>query len=88
MPPEKVRLVVNTGKRQVKAYNLCDGSLTQAEVAKKAGVDAGSLSRAASRWINHGVAFWIGEGKESRLLHLYPIPENTQGRSPRKKQRK
>jgi hypothetical protein len=88
IPPEKVREIVDTGKRQVKAYNLCDGTLSQSEIAKKAGLDQGNFSRVTARWIEHGVAFWIGEGKDSRLLHLYPIPEISQGRDRRKKSRK
>ncbi len=86
MPEERVRTIVETGTKQIKAFNLADGTLTQVEIAKKAGVDQGSLSRAFARWVENGVAFWIGEGKEARLMHIYAIPITSATRS-RKKQR-
>ena len=74
-PPDTVKAVVATGKKQVKAFNLCTGELTLKEIAQKAKVDRGNLSRAAKRWVEEGVAFWIGTGKEARLLHIYPVRE-------------
>lgn len=75
IPPEEVRQIVATSKKHLKAFNLCDGTLTLSEVAKKAGLDIGNFSRASDRWVEHGVAFSTKQGKEIRLLHLYPIPE-------------
>ena len=73
-PVEDVQAIVGSGRRQVKAFNLCNGSNSQNEIARKSGIDQGNLSRSCSRWVEHGVAFWIGEGKEARLLHIYAIP--------------
>ena len=76
MPPEKIREVIGDRKKQLKAYNLCDGNNTLGEIAKKAKVDQGNFSRTASRWIEHGIIFSVSEGSEKRLLHLYPLPKN------------
>jgi hypothetical protein len=73
MPPEQVGKVVALNAKQLKAYNLCDGSTTQAEVGKAAGVNAGNFSRTVTRWLESGVLFKIGSGREARLLHLYPL---------------
>jgi hypothetical protein len=45
------------------------------EVARATRIDQGNLSRAATSWVKNGIAFWVGEGDEARLLHVYPIPE-------------
>ncbi|SRR6266540_1739305 len=71
---EQVRKIVATGEKQVEAFNLCDGTLTQKEVVEKVGLDQGSVSRSMTRWVENGVAFWIGEGSDARLLHIFPIP--------------
>ena len=75
IPEEKVRDIVGTGKKQVAAFNWCNADLTLTEIARKTKIDQGNLSRAASRWVRQGMAFWIGEGKKARLLHVYPISE-------------
>lgn len=77
-PPEILREIVGTG-RNVDAYNLCDGSRTQAAVVKEAKIDAGQFSRAVSRWVQEGVLFRLGSGRDLRPLHLYPL----QGESPK-----
>ncbi len=74
MPSETVYKILGQGKKQLKAFNLCDGSLTQKEVAKKSGIDQGNLSRTVNRWVQNGIAFWIGEGRNATLLHIYPLP--------------
>jgi hypothetical protein len=73
--PEEVRASIGKGKNRVKAFNLFDGNHTLQEVASKTRIDRGNLSRTAGNWVNSGIAFWVGEGANSRLLHLYPIPE-------------
>lgn len=62
--------------KQLKAYNLCDGSRSQAEIAKVAGLDQGSLSRTLSRWIDAGIVIRVGLGRDIRPLHVYPLPES------------
>ena len=73
IPQAEVTKVVGTGPKQVKAFNLCNGKNSQKEIAKKTGLYQSNLSNTFSRWVDAGVAFWIGEGKETRLLHIYPI---------------
>jgi len=63
------------GPKQVKAYNLCDGTKTLGEIAKEAGIDSGNFSRTVNRWVSEGIMVKLGEGKSFKPLHLYPIPE-------------
>lgn len=74
-PAELARLVLShsNGKKQLQAYNMCDGSRPQSEIAKAVGLDKGSLSRTISRWIDLGIVIRVGEGGESRPVHLYPL---------------
>lgn len=71
-PEETLRGIVGSGKA-VEAYNLCDGSRTQAQVVKDAKLDQGQFSRTSSRWVQQGVLFKLGSGKDVKLLHLYEL---------------
>jgi hypothetical protein len=68
------------GDKQRKAYNMCDGSRGQGEVAKALKIDGGSFSRTVARWVDQGIMFRIGDGREAKLLHVYPLPEKTNGK--------
>jgi hypothetical protein len=72
-PEDKVKDLISRSPKQIVAYNLCDGNLTQRQVAKKAGLDEGNFSRTVARWMLAGVLFKLGEGREAKLLHLYPL---------------
>ncbi len=63
-----------SGAKQLRAYNMCDGTKTQVEIAKAAKLDQASLSRTVARWIEAGVMFRIGSGRDTKLLHAYPLP--------------
>ena len=80
VPPASVRKIVGTGKKQIKAFNLCDGTLNQTDIGRKSKIDSGNLSRTVARWVEQGVVFRLGEGKEAKILHIYPI-----GKEPRKR---
>jgi hypothetical protein len=84
IPEQQVRGVVGAGKRRVSAYNLCDGQTALSEIARRAKIDQGNFSRAAKRWVQQGVVFWVGPGKDARLMHLYPI-SSSQGGGRKKK---
>lgn len=71
-PPEKLSALVGKGK-QLEAYNLCDGTRTQAEVAKALSLDRGNFSKTVARWAELGVLIRVSEGKETRPVHLYPV---------------
>jgi hypothetical protein len=77
---DDIRGIVGNGTKQIKAFNLCDGSLSLSTVAKKTGLDVGNFSRAVDRWINSGIMFCFEKGNEIRLLHIYPIPVNAPAR--------
>lgn len=68
-------IVAKRGKgasKWIKAYNLCDGVRSQADVAKLAGVDKSDLSKALTRWEGAGVLYRLGP--EQKPLGLYSLP--------------
>jgi len=77
VPEARVREILGTGAKQVKAFNLADGTRSQIQIARKAKVDQGSLSRTVARWVENGLAFWIGGGNERRLMHIYPVSSSS-----------
>lgn len=82
IPEARVREIVGTGAKQLRAFNLADGSQTQKQIAQATGIDQGNLSRTFQRWVEAGIAFWIGEGKDVRPLHVYPITGKGAAKSP------
>lgn len=71
-PPETLAGLVGKAK-QIEAYNLCDGTKTQGEVAKALGLDTGNFSKTVGRWAELGILIKVAEGKEVRPVHLYPL---------------
>jgi hypothetical protein len=82
---DEVRDIVGDRAKQIRAYNLCNGSLTQNQIAKKIGLDQGNFSRSVDRWFKSGVMFRFEEGNEIKLLHVFPIPDNLNKRTKSKK---
>ena len=87
IPEEKVRkAIVGQAKRKqgaqknLRAFNLADGTLTAGEIAKKAGIDPGNFSRLADRWIKSGIMHAESSGKQLKLRHIYPIDFNASGK--------
>ena len=76
LPEERVREVVGDASKQLRAFNLCDGTRTQTEIRKAVGLHSGNFSNTAKRWVESGVAFEFRRGKESRLLHIYPLAKS------------
>jgi hypothetical protein len=74
VPLAEVQRVVGTRPKQIRAFNLLDGTLTLTDVAKKTGLGKPSLSRATQRWISAGVMYRLGPERAAKLLHVYPIP--------------
>lgn len=65
-----------SGEKQLRAYNMCDGTRTQGDIAKAAKIDPASFSRSVARWVEAGVLFRVNSGRDTKLLHAYPLPEN------------
>lgn len=74
-PPDKLAEMVGPTK-QVKAFNLCDGSQSQTDIAKSLKLDSGNFSRTVARWVEEGIVFRLGEGRDAKLLHVYPLNGN------------
>lgn len=77
IPPEELAAQVAVGAtkaKQIEAFNLCDGSLTQGEIAKKVGLDPGNFSRTMARWADDGLVVRTEINGQMRPVHLYPIP--------------
>jgi DNA-binding MarR family transcriptional regulator len=49
-----------SGEKQLRAYNMCDGSRTQGEIAKATKLDPASFSRTVARWAEAGALFRMG----------------------------
>ncbi len=82
VPRQEVREIVGPKKKsRIRAFNLCDGSNSLTEIARKAKVNQGNLSRSVAIWLANGIAFWVGEGRDARLLHIHPIPEKERRRA-------
>lgn len=50
-------------------------------MVKVAKVDQGQFSRTSSRWIQEGVPFNLGAGRDVKLMHLYPLSPERARRS-------
>lgn len=77
-PEDRLRLLVSPKgvPTAVKAYNACDGTRTLSEVAREAGVDVSNLAKSVTGWVQAGIVHRIPDGKDTRLLHVYPISES------------
>jgi hypothetical protein len=42
---------------------------------KELGLDPGNFSKTLNRWIDEGIVIRVGEKREARPLHVYPLPE-------------
>jgi hypothetical protein len=42
---------------------------------KELGLDQGNFSKTITRWIDEGIVIRVGEKREARPLHVYPLPE-------------
>ena len=72
-PEETLRAVIGDSQPLLDAYNLCDGTRTQSDVAKESKVDQGNFSRVSKRWIEEGILFKVGTERDMKLLHLYVV---------------
>lgn len=73
-PPEVLYKIVSPtvgSKKQVLAYNLCDGETSQSDIGKRAKLDPGSLSRSITKWVEAGIVIRVGT--DQLPLHLYPL---------------
>ncbi len=60
--------------KQVEAFNLCDGSRTQGEVAKLVGIDHSNFSKQVKRWIELGIMTKVYQDGAEKPIHVYPVP--------------
>lgn len=73
----EIVLSKGAGEKQRRAFNMCDGTKTQGDVAKALRLDSGNFSRTVSRWIEQGVMFRLGEGRDAKLLHIYALADDS-----------
>jgi len=81
-PPDDIVKILSAGsggKKQIAAYNLCDGVLQQSEIGRRAGLDKGNLSRSISRWLEAGIVVRVGP--DNLPLHLYSLPTASKPKS-------
>jgi hypothetical protein len=78
-PPELLAEVVlkGSGAKQLRAFNMCDGTMSQTEISKASKLDPASFSRTVARWVEAGILFRLGTGRNTKLLHVYALPPQT-----------
>jgi DNA-binding MarR family transcriptional regulator len=77
-PPETIEKIVAPQANSLKwmqVYNLCDGSMSQADIAKKVNVDKSDVSKKIKKWIEAGIVIRLADGDGERPVHVYPLPE-------------
>jgi hypothetical protein len=75
-PPEELRKIVAPTARsdlRLKAYNLCDGTKTRADVYKALKIDKDNFNKLANKWIEQGVMYELQHDGKSCPKHLYPL---------------
>jgi predicted transcriptional regulator len=82
-PLEVILEIVGSGEKQLRAFNLCDGTRTQAEIVKELSLDKGNFSRTLGRWIDAGIAIRVGDIKDARPVHVYPLPDSMMKKAPK-----
>jgi len=75
--PEKLRDLVSPRSNMtlLKAYNKCEDDLSQTEITNLLDIDPGYFSRVTKQWIDDGIILKVGEGRNTRLVHVYPLPD-------------
>lgn len=63
----------------LRAYCLCDGTRTQADIVKASKLDPGFVSRTLKRWIDSGILFRLGAERTATFLHAYPLSPECAG---------
>lgn len=87
-PPDKLAEIVlskGSATKQLAAFNLCDGSKAQGEIARALKLDPANFSKTVSRWIDAGIVFRIGDKSDAKLLHVYPLNGGTTKKKGRNK---
>ena len=72
---DTLREIVGAGEKQMRAFNMCDGSRSQGDIVKAMKFDQGNFSKTVARWIDAGIILRLGEGRDTKLLHIYPLPK-------------
>jgi CRP-like cAMP-binding protein len=68
-----VRATIDTAltkEQQRRAYELCDGSRSSAEIGKAVGASPATLSRWTTEWRNLGIVYETDERKLEHLISL------------------
>lgn len=66
-------------QKQIDAYNLCDGTRTQGEIAKQLGLDSGNFSKQVKRWVELGIMTKVVQDGAERPIHIYPVVGTSSG---------
>lgn len=76
IPPKAlIQIIVpkGVGDNQLLAYNMCDGSKSQGEIAKSLKLDPSNFSKTVARWIDAGIIVRLGDGRDTKLQHIYAL---------------
>lgn len=67
---------VSTSERGIEIYNLCDGTRSQAAIAKETGYDRGNLSKLLRKWVDEGIIIKISDERGEVPVHVYPLSDS------------
>lgn len=74
----------NLHKKTLEAFNLCDGSRTQSEIAAYLKIDPAQFSKTVKRWVDEGAAIRVTQQGAVRPVHVYPIADRFFSKSSKK----
>lgn len=75
--PERLAEIVSplANARAYEAFNLCDGTRPQGEIASALKLDTGNFSKTIKKWIDEGVVVKVTEDGKEKPVHVYPVPD-------------
>jgi len=84
-PLEKMLEIMGSkaGEKQMRAFNMCDGTNSQSEIIKELGLDSSNFSKTLARWVDAGICIRVGDARDARPLHVYPLPESHIKKAPK-----
>lgn len=64
-----------TNAKLILAFNLCDGSRTQADIVGELKLDRGNFSKTVKKWEEEGAIVRTESENGTALVHVFPLPE-------------
>ena len=72
--PDRLAEIIGSSAKQQAAFNMCDGTMGQGEIAKALKLDSGNFSRTVTRWVDDLAQAALGVALEQRRQAPAPLP--------------